>query len=43
MPHMMACMLKLNIHYLNGLRCFPNFGAVQTVKLMCDMCTNDRC
>ena len=38
----MAYELKFKITYLNGLRCFPNFGAVRTINLICDVHTNDR-
>ena len=32
----------LHINYLNGSRCFSNFDAIRTVKLTCDVYTNDR-
>ena len=42
MPHMKGYVLKSQINYWNGPKCFPNFCTVKIVKLMCDLYTNDR-
>ena len=31
----------MEITYINGIRYFPNFGSVRTVKFTCDVYTND--
>ena len=47
MPHMLAYVLKFKVTYLNGSRCFRNFGAQMSQTLFPDreilkVCTNEK-